>query len=89
MTRPTLPPAARGGAPSPEADEAPTSVAELRQEIVRRMSRGDGLEDVRRELIDRSPLGEAQRTALWLYAWSRPEHLAQVRPLGRAERAGA
>ena len=39
-------------------------------EIRRRMRRGDSIDDVDLELIERTGLSPDQKAALWLYAWS-------------------
>jgi hypothetical protein len=45
---------------------------------------GRTLEEIERELLDPAPLGEEQRAALWLYAWSQKRGHDRIdRPLGR------
>jgi rhamnogalacturonyl hydrolase YesR len=39
-------------------------------EIRRRMRRGDSIDDVDLELIERTNLTADEKAALWLYAWS-------------------
>ena len=39
-------------------------------EIRRRMRRGDSIDDVDLELIERADLSANEKAALWLYAWS-------------------
>ena len=39
-------------------------------EIRRRMRRGDSIDDVDLELIERADLSADDKAALWLYAWS-------------------
>jgi rhamnogalacturonyl hydrolase YesR len=40
------------------------------EEIRRRMSRGESIDDVDLQLIERSGLSSDEKAALWLYAWS-------------------
>jgi hypothetical protein len=39
-------------------------------EIRRRMRRGDSIDDVDLELIERADLSADEKAAVWLYAWS-------------------
>lgn len=63
-------------------------VCELTKEIRCWMEQGGTLAEVKREIIDCSPLEETQRYALWLYAATRPESLRaaeSLSPLRRPE----
>jgi hypothetical protein len=44
--------------------------AELQAKIRERVHRGGSLDEIEATVIDRSPLDDDRRAALWLYAWS-------------------
>ncbi|HYB25482.1 MAG TPA: hypothetical protein VEF89_02590 [Solirubrobacteraceae bacterium] len=64
----------------PEAASETSAERQLRAAIATRLERGDTLDTVERELIAPSGLSEEQRSALWLYAWSHPNHRAVSQP---------
>lgn len=41
----------------------------LREEIDELVAAGASLHEIERDVIERAPLGEDARDALWLYAW--------------------
>jgi len=63
-------------------------LVELQLKIAARIGHGGSLADVRREIIDSSPLDENQRNALWFYAASQPQIRRAAKPFAGLERAG-
>ena len=47
-----------------------STLRQHQREIAARLRRGDTFASVEDELIDPSPLSEAEKAALWLYGWS-------------------
>jgi hypothetical protein len=56
-------------------------IIELRDEITERMDEGISLDQVELELIERQDhLGDEEKAALWLFAWSLVPLVRQARP---------
>jgi hypothetical protein len=52
--------------------------------IEQRASAGSSLDEIEAEVVREAPLDEDQRSALWLYAWSRleaPSRASEHRPI--------
>jgi hypothetical protein len=47
-----------------------SAVVRAREDVRRRMSHGDTIDDVDAEIIEPSDLNADEKAALWLYAWS-------------------
>jgi hypothetical protein len=47
-----------------------STLEQYQADIARRMRRGDTFASVEAEVIDRSPLSEREKAALWLFGWS-------------------
>jgi hypothetical protein len=56
------------------------SPGQLREEVARRLERGESLDTIERELIAPSQLPEEHQSALWLYAWSLPHRPPPSQP---------
>ena len=47
-----------------------STLKQVQRDVARRMRRGDSFKAVEEELIDPSPLSDAEKAAVWLYGWS-------------------
>lgn len=47
-----------------------STLKQLQADVASRMHRGDTFSSVEDDVIDPSPLSEAEKAALWLYGWS-------------------
>ena len=71
-----------------------STLRQCQADVARRMRRGDSFASVEEEVIDPSPLPEADKAALWLYGWSfvnwrrqRREAIAHLDRLAAGEEA--
>ena len=71
-----------------------STLHDLQVQIAARMRRGDSFEAVENDLIDPAALADAEKSALWLYAWSyvhwrrqRREALSHIELLDRRDSA--
>jgi len=55
----------------------------MRAEIDEALAHGVGLREVEHEIIDRAPVSDDARAALWLYAWGAAERRHRLPTLGR------
>jgi len=47
-----------------------STLKQVQAEITARMRRGDAFTAIEEEVIEPSPLSDAEKSALWLYGWS-------------------
>ena len=47
-----------------------STLRQLQGDVARRLRRGDSFAAVEEQVIDRSPLSDEEKAALWLYGWS-------------------
>ena len=73
-----------------------STLKQVQRDVARRMRRGDSFKAVEEELIDPSPLSDAEKAAVWLYGWSfvdwrlqRREAKAHIDRLDRGAAPGA
>jgi hypothetical protein len=73
-----------------------STLKQVQHDVARRMRRGDSFAAVEDELIDPSPLSDAEKAAVWLYGWSfvnwrrqRREANAHIDRLDRVAAPGA
>ena len=71
-----------------------STLKQLQGDVARRMRGGDTFASVEAEVIDPSGLSDAEKDALWLYAWSfvhwrrqRTEAMAQIDALAATQRS--
>jgi hypothetical protein len=71
-----------------------SSLKQLQEDVAIRMRRGDTFASVEADVIDPSGLSEAEKAALWLYAWSfvhwrlqRREAMARIDALAGTRRS--
>jgi hypothetical protein len=70
-----------------------STLKQMQDDVAARMRRGDTFASVEAEVIDPSGLSDAEKAALWLYAWSfvhwrrqRAEAMAHIDALAGTER---